>query len=145
MSNKVVSKLVMPRREATVSVPGYEGFEFRMCVNAPQSVWNPIMGIGLETPITVESDEPTEIEIAAVEAANASAEAANTEKFQNALAQIFIEHNGWCDFDGEPLPPASDAKAFWEAIPQELANAVIALALGEVGKLGGSIRNKKGR
>lgn len=74
------------------------------------------------------------------------------------LAQIVLEHNGWCDEDGEPLPQLRPAKmsakegdedfedarsaflAFWDKLPQELALA-ISTAIGlEVSKLMTSVR-----
>jgi hypothetical protein len=80
-----------------------------------------------------------------------------------ALSQIVLEHNGWCDEDGEPIPqlkpapmsarPGSEAYAiakeaflaFWDAIPQELALA-ISTAIGlEVTKLMTSVSNRRRR
>jgi hypothetical protein len=80
-----------------------------------------------------------------------------------ALAQIILEHNGWCDEDGRPIPqlkPArmaaregdddfEDARSaflkFWDAIPQELALA-ISTAIGiEVSKLMSSVRDRRRR
>lgn len=43
-----------------------------------------------------------------------------------ALQQIVCAHNNWCDEDGTPFPPASEA-AFWDAVPTELAATVVAL------------------
>lgn len=45
-----------------------------------------------------------------------------------ALRQIVLEHNNWCDEDGEPLPPAS-AEGFWEhpGLPTHLAVTVLSL------------------
>jgi hypothetical protein len=63
------------------------------------------------------------------------------ERIRAALLQIVLEHNGWCDSDGTPLPPAHDP-AFWDAVPDELAIAVITLLTVDVGKLGASIRKR---
>ncbi|HXI15480.1 MAG TPA: hypothetical protein VNM48_03840 [Chloroflexota bacterium] len=42
-----------------------------------------------------------------------------------ALCQIVLEHNGWCDEHGEPYPPASDP-TFWETLSTHQAAALIA-------------------
>jgi hypothetical protein len=55
-----------------------------------------------------------------------------------ALHQIVLEHNGWCDEDGEPYPPASDA-AFWDAIPTELASLIIIAIQREATRLPNSL------
>jgi len=41
-----------------------------------------------------------------------------------ALSRILLAHNGWCDEDGEPYPPAG-APEFWAAIPTHLAACVM--------------------
>jgi hypothetical protein len=46
-----------------------------------------------------------------------------------ALRRIVLEHNGWCDDEGNPFPPA-DAPDFYESLPQELG-LLIALAINE--------------
>lgn len=45
-----------------------------------------------------------------------------------ALRRTVVEHNNWCDADGEPYPPADDP-AFWDAIPFELGLVVAHLVL----------------
>jgi hypothetical protein len=45
-------------------------------------------------------------------------------KASAALREVVTAHNGWCDPDGNPYPPADDS-AFWEAIPTHLAIRVI--------------------
>lgn len=64
--------------------------------------------------------------------------AQETDALKDALKQLVVEHNDWCTFDGAPFPPASDG-AFWDEVPNELAGAVIALLMGEVGKLATSL------
>lgn len=59
-------------------------------------------------------------------------------KAQEAARQLFLEHNGWLDFDGNEYPPPSE-QSFWEEIPTELAAAVFALAQVEMQKLPNSI------
>lgn len=80
-----------------------------------------------------------------------------------ALCQIVLEHNGWCDEEGEPLPqlkpPRMSSKegdddfeaaraafqTFWDRLPQELAVA-ISTAIGvEVMKLATSVRDRRRR
>jgi len=50
-------------------------------------------------------------------------------RIRAALGRVVVEHNGWCDTDGEPYPDAADP-AFWTAIPTELAT-LVARAIGE--------------
>lgn len=120
----------IPRREMWMDLPGEYGevgMRVRIWVNYPRSIQNNLMS----------SDEKLT---------------------KAALLQIVLEHNGWTDFDGEPFPAASDAgevctaehpegepcpgvirPGFWEAIPDELAAAVIVLARLESGKLATSL------
>lgn len=60
------------------------------------------------------------------------------------LLQVVLEHNGWCDTDGSPLPAANDAR-FWDDIPDELAGAVLSLLFKQVGKLGYSLSTRSER
>ena len=114
------------RRETWVDLPDeYEGFKFKVWVNAPARVWNEL------NPAT--SDETSDEDAAAREATA-----------QAALRQIVLEHNGWLDFDGQPFPPADDP-AFWETIPTELAACVLVAARVEMGKLPNSIAPQKRR
>lgn len=69
---------------------------------------------------------------------NSELSAGSNERMLEALQQIVLEHNGWLDIEGEPLPPATSAE-FWQIIPDELAAAVIALLGNEVGKLASSL------
>lgn len=80
-----------------------------------------------------------------------------------ALSQIVLEHNGWLDEDGEPVPQLRPAKmsaregdddfeaarqafqTFWEAIPQELALAISTSIGLEVSKLMTSVANRRRR
>lgn len=113
------------RRETWVELPEeYEGFRFKMWVNAPARVWNE-----LNPPANDDSDEDG---------------AAREATAQAALRQIVLEHNGWRDFDGQPFPPADDA-AFWEAIPTELAACVLMAARVEMGKLPNSMAPQRRR
>lgn len=123
------------RRETWVDLPDeYEGFKFKVWVNAPARVWNEL------NPATSDeaSDEASDEEAAAREAAAREATA------QAAPRQIVLEHNGWRDFDGQPFPPADDP-AFWEAIPTELAACVLVAARVEMGKLPNSIAPQRRR
>ena len=45
-----------------------------------------------------------------------------------ALGCLVVEHNNWCDADGDPYPPADDP-AFWDAIPTELGLLLARLVL----------------
>lgn len=61
-----------------------------------------------------------------------------------ALQQIVLEHNGWIDEDGEPLPPANTDE-FWDQVPDIIAGAVIAIVTVEVGKAAASVMRKQRR
>lgn len=56
----------------------------------------------------------------------------------DAIRKIVLEHNGWCDFDGEQFPPATDP-AFYDEIPTELLACVVAAAQQEMQKLPNSM------
>jgi hypothetical protein len=60
------------------------------------------------------------------------------ERVMGALRQMVLEHNGWCDYDGAPLPPAASGE-FWELVPDELAGAVLVLLQAQAGKLAFSL------
>ena len=112
------------RRESWVELPDeYEGFKFKMWVNAPARIWRDL--------------DPS--------AQNGSDEAEAREGIaQAALRLIVLEHNGWRDFDGELFPPADDP-AFWEAIPTELGACVLVAARVEMGKLPNSMAPQRRR
>lgn len=63
---------------------------------------------------------------------------------KRALGQMVVAHNGWVDYDGSEFPPASES-AFWDAIPDELAAALIALVNREAGKLAVSLSQRRNR
>jgi hypothetical protein len=89
-----------PRREVEMTVPGYPGFTVWVWANYPQSIL-----LGMKDESLPEEDKI------------------------GLMRRVVLEHNGWCDAEGEPYPPATDV-AFWRTIPQELANVLIPLALG---------------
>ncbi len=63
-----------------------------------------------------------------------------------ALQAIVLEHNGWCDEDGVPLPPASDP-GFWEhpGLPTHLAVTVLSLVNQVASTPPNSLRPRNGR
>lgn len=61
------------------------------------------------------------------------------ERRYTALGKIVLQHNGWCDEDGNAYPPASEVKAFWKAIPDELAGAIMVILRREQGRLPSSM------
>jgi hypothetical protein len=65
-------------------------------------------------------------------------------RIKDALCKIVLEHNGWCDEEGAPLPPASTPD-FWDAIPDELAGALIALLNEEGQRLPNAIAQRTKR
>lgn len=58
----------------------------------------------------------------------------DSERAKTALKKIVLEHNGWGDIEGNEFPEAQTDE-FWEAIPNELAAAVITLVQMEATKL----------
>lgn len=64
------------------------------------------------------------------------------ERSKAALGQMVVEHNGWVNYDGTEFPPASEP-AFWDAIPDELAGALIALVNREAGKLASDVTARR--
>jgi hypothetical protein len=48
-----------------------------------------------------------------------------------ALCQIFVEHNGWYNIDGTPLPPPTEP-AFWDAVPTAVYSAMFGLLGKEI-------------
>lgn len=113
------------RREAWVDLPDeYEGFQFKLWVNAPSKLW---------TDLTASSNKDDD-----------ASRNDNEDMRVAALRQIVLEHNGWRDFDNTPFPPASEAE-FWEKIPTELAACILVAAQVEMRKLPNSIAPKKRR
>ena len=99
-----------------MELPGeYEGFRFRVWLNAPTRIWNQLTG-----------------------------EASGEAEMHEALRQLVLEHNGWLDFEGNPYPPAGEAK-FWEEIPTELAACILSAAQVEMQKLPNSIAPQRRR
>ena len=52
----------------------------------------------------------------------------------DALTRIVLEHNNWVDEDDNPYPQAN-THAFWQAIPTELASAILVLVRREASRL----------
>jgi hypothetical protein len=61
-----------------------------------------------------------------------------------ALRKIVLEHNGWIDEDGQPLPIA-DSDEFWERIPDVLLSVLIAIVGNEIAKTVASVTRKQRR
>ena len=62
----------------------------------------------------------------------------------DALQEMILEHNGWCDADGNPYPQPDDPE-FVMAIPTELLGMVLKLAEQEIQKLPNSIAPQRRR
>jgi hypothetical protein len=63
------------------------------------------------------------------------------------MSKIFMKHNGWQDFDGNEYPqPGAEVPDgepdFWEAIPQEVANALVILMSVEQKQLSFLVNDK---
>lgn len=58
--------------------------------------------------------------------------------------QMILEHNGWCDADGNPYPQPSEAE-FYMTVPSELLGLVLRLAEQEIQRLPNSIATQRRR
>jgi hypothetical protein len=61
-----------------------------------------------------------------------------------AANEIFIAHNGWCDFNGKPYPSIGTDE-FWAEIPNELAATMLALVRKEAAELPNSLLRMRPR
>jgi hypothetical protein len=66
------------------------------------------------------------------------------ERTKAALCRVVLAHNDWCDENGQALPAASTPE-FWDAIPDELAAALIGLLNEESQKLPNAIAQRTKR
>lgn len=106
------------RRESWVQLPDeYEGFEFKLWLNAPSKLWVAIGQAGA---------------------------AGSEDEAQAALAKIVLEHNGWLDFEGNEYPQPGQAD-FWEEIPTELAACMLVVCQEAMGRLPNSLAAKRRR
>lgn len=125
------------RREKWVSLSDeYEGFYFKLWVNAPTNLWNDVAKAG--TVIKSDSDDEDDV-------AEAKAMAAEIEtNAMAALKKIVLAHNSWLDFDGNEYPPTSD-DAFWEQVPTELLSCIYVESQIAMSELPNSRRRNKRR
>jgi hypothetical protein len=72
---------------------------------------------------------------------NTELRSGDQDRMRAALGLIVVEHNGWLDQDGNLLPGASDP-AFWDALPDELAAAMIVLVTERTSRLPNSMRRR---
>lgn len=104
------------RREVWIDLPAeYEGFRFRVWLNAPARIWTDLIS-----------------------------ESSSEKQMRDALRQLVLEHNGWLDFEGQPYPPPGESE-FWELIPTELAACILSAAQTEIQKLPNSIAPQRRR
>lgn len=91
------------RRESWVEIPEEfgEGMHFRMWLSYPTGYRAELLG--------AETTEARKLQI---------------------LHEVILEHNGWCDEQGQPYPPA-ESDAFWRVISEELGGVLIALLIDE--------------
>jgi hypothetical protein len=110
MSKQNGSAPRIQRREKWLDLPDeYAGFKIKVWINAPTKLWNDIL-YAEEYDETNDSEAETD---------------RKTDIVFNALKQIVLEHNGWLDFDGNPIPAANTIE-FWDTIPTELSACIIA-------------------
>lgn len=74
---------------------------------------------------------------------------ADGDEKKDLINQIFLQHNGWRDYDGNLYPQPTDdvedgTPDFWDAIPQEVANALIQLMNVEQKQLSFLVRERPG-
>ena len=67
-----------------------------------------------------------------------------TARALDALQEMILEHNDWCDADGEPYPQPSDPQ-FVMVVPTELLGMVLKLAEQEIQKLPNSLARQRPR
>lgn len=72
----------------------------------------------------------------------ADMQAGDTARAVEALGQIVVAHNGWCDENGEPLPQPADP-AFWDRISNELALVIVSLVSAEAERLPKSLATRR--
>lgn len=152
----------LPQRIRTLRLPdeyGDAGFEVSVWVNCPSRlVDDALMAAAPQAPTYADLEERARMlqireqsgddvadQFAALDEETASrlnefrAGVKEAEKRRlEALSKIVLSHNGWCDEDGTPYPPASEPR-FWEEIPTELAAAIMILLRREAAKLPNSL------
>lgn len=91
----------MPRRTAWIELPdeyGAAGMEMLVWTNFPHGIGNALRGLK------------------------------GTDAFKAALSAVVLEHNGWLDADGEPLPAAQSEDFWWgDGVPDELVGVVLVI------------------
>ena len=65
-------------------------------------------------------------------------------KVAAAVKRIFLEHNGWRDYEGNTYPSPTEDD-FWQQIPTELATVMIVVAQKEAATLPNSMLPKRQR
>lgn len=67
-------------------------------------------------------------------------------RLKEGMRKIVLEHNGWIDEEGEPMPPADSIDPdFWDVCPDVIAAAVLALITVEAGKGAASVMRTRRR
>jgi hypothetical protein len=147
------------RREVWAEVPGYEDYQIKLWLNYPRHLEEAIQGVGFRPmpPRPAEADAPgTPDEDAVGRRADAlrrwteditAWQAEREASMRAALGRVVLEHNGWRDYDppdgtGLVLPPPQDP-GFWDAIPQELMNTLLALRQAKADELPNSLRPRR--
>lgn len=91
----------MPKRTAWIELPdeyGAAGMEMLVWTNYPHGIGNALRGLQ------------------------------GTDAFKAALSAVVLEHNGWLDADGEPLPAAQSEDFWWgDDVPDELVGVVLVI------------------
>lgn len=72
------------------------------------------------------------------------------ELIYEAWSKIIVEHNDWCDEDGDPLPKlergdADKLRRFWGLISNECAQVISTLIFQQAGKAAASLQNREMR
>ena len=125
----------LARREVWVDVPEYDGFKVKLWINYPQHWDQDMLGINFRP-----QPDHDGVTIQDLRAWSDEREASQRE----AYGRVVLEHNGWLDFEGNPLPQPQDPR-FWELIPTELAAVVVALQKQASAELPNSIQPRRRR
>lgn len=142
--------VALQRREVWVEVPGYEGYQILLWLNYPRHWEEAIQGANFR-PFPPRPD----VEGGDTDALNPWTEqvkawsAEREASMRAALGRVVLRHNGWCDYPppdgtGEVLPQPQDPR-FWDMIPQELADTVLALRVQKAADLPNSLAPAKRR
>jgi hypothetical protein len=131
------------RREKWVDLPAktedgedaYPSFRIKLWLNYPQHWDQDMLGVNFRP-----QPDHAGVTLQELRAWSDEREASQRE----AYGRVVLEHNGWLDFEGNPLPQPQDP-TFWELIPTELAAVIVNLQKQASAELPNSIMRRPRR